>query len=99
MSWYFIVDTYIDERKGRGEYEEYIRQVKPIVEKYGGKYLVRTENLCSLNNQRTPNRAIVIQFVSKEQLDKCFSSDEYKAIMSKRMNSVESRAIIAEGLD
>lgn len=98
MSWYFIVDTYIDEQNGRGEYDEYIRLVKPIVEKYGGKYLVRTENVTSLSDKRTPNRAIVIEFASKEQLNKCFSSDEYKAIMSKRTNSVDSRAIIAEGL-
>ncbi|MDE7228908.1 MAG: DUF1330 domain-containing protein [Oscillospiraceae bacterium] len=98
MSWYFIVDTYIDEQAGRGEYDEYIRLVKPIVEKYGGKYLVRTENITALSVKRTPNRAIVIKFDSREQLDKCFSSDEYKAIMSKRTNSVDSRAIIAEGL-
>lgn len=99
MSWYFMVDTYIDEQKGRGEYDEYIQQVKPIVEKYGGKYLVRTENLCSLCNKRTPHRVIVIKFNTRENLDKCFSSAEYKDIMSKRMNSVDSRAIIAEGLD
>lgn len=98
MSWLFIVDTYIDEQNGRGEYDEYIRLVKPIVEKYGGKYLVRTENITALSDKRTPNRAIVIKFDSREQLDKCFSSDEYKAIMSKRTNSVDSRAIIAEGL-
>ena len=36
MSWYFMVDTYVDEDKGRGEYDEYIRQVKPIVEAHGG---------------------------------------------------------------
>lgn len=41
MPWYFIVDTYIDEQKGRGE---------------------------------------------------------YKAIMAKRTNSVDSRAIIVEGI-
>ena len=36
--------------------------------------------------------------VRMENGDYCFSSDEYKAIMSKRKNSVDSRAIIAEGL-
>ena len=35
MSWYFMVDTYIDEERGRGEYDEYIRQVMPIVEAHG----------------------------------------------------------------
>ena len=36
MSCYFMVDTYIDEEKGRGQYDEYIQQVKPIVESFGG---------------------------------------------------------------
>ena len=31
MACYFIIDTYIDEKAGRGLYDEYIREVKPIV--------------------------------------------------------------------
>ncbi len=99
MSWYFIVDTYIDEAKGRGEYDEYIDAVRPIVESHGGEYLVRTENLRTFCGDRNPQRAIVIRFRTKEDLDACFSSPDYKAIMAKRVNSVDSRAIIAEGLD
>ena len=99
MSWYFMVDTYVDEDKGRGEYDEYIRQVKPIVEAHGGRYLVRTEHISHLSGERTPQRAIVIRFETREQLDGCFSSPEYRAIMSKRVESVDSRAVIAEGLD
>lgn len=98
MSWYFIVDTYIDEQKGRGEYDEYIHDVKPIVESYGGEYLARTKNVCSFCGGRTPQRVILIKFDSKENLDACFSSPEYKAIMSKRINSVDSRAVIVEGI-
>jgi len=98
MSWYFIVDTYIDNNKGRLEYDDYISKVMPIVESYGGKYLVRTEQLYNFSKDRNPQRVIVIRFESKEMLDECFSSSEYKAIMSKRANSVDSRAIIAEGL-
>ena len=99
MSWYFMVDTYIDEQKGRGAYEEYIRQVKPIVESYGGRYLVRTENLSALSEERRPDRVIVIRFDSRQQLDACFSYEAYQAIMSKRTGSVDGRAVIAEGLD
>ena len=99
MPCYFIIDTYIPEENGRGLYDEYIRQVRPIVEKYGGRYLVRTETLHSLNEKRTPDRVIVIRFPSRERLDACFASPEYQAIMSKRTSSVDSRAIIAEGLE
>ena len=99
MAWYFMVDTYIDEERGRGEYDSYIRQVKPIVEAHGGRYLVRTEQVKHLSEKRTPQRVIVIRFDTREQLDSCFSSPEYRDIMSKRAESVDSRAIIAEGLD
>lgn len=99
MSWYFMVDVYIDETKGRGEYDEYIREVKPIVESYGGRYLVRTENIQPFCKERRPQRVILIRFENRESLETCFSSPEYRAIMSKRANSVDSRAIIAEGLD
>lgn len=99
MSWYFMVDTYIDEQKGRGEYDDYIWQVKPIVEKYGGEYLVRTDHPLHLSDKRTPQRIIMIKFESRELLDACFSSAEYKAIMSKRADSVDSRAVIVEGIE
>ena len=39
MACFFIVDTYIDKNKGRGSYDDYIDQVKPIIESYGGEYL------------------------------------------------------------
>lgn len=98
MAWYFIVDTYINEEKGRGEYDEYINAVKPIVENYGGKYLVRTENIQILSVERNPQRVIVVRFEDKSNLKACFASDEYREIISKRKNSVDSRAVIAEGV-
>ena len=98
MSWYFMVDTYIDGQKGRGEYDEYIRLVKPVVERYGGEYLARTDQVCGLSEKRMPQRVILIRFDTREQLDACFVSEEYCGIMSKRADSVDSRAIIVEGV-
>ena len=97
MPCYFLIDTYIPENGDRGEYDLYIEQVRPIVESYGGEYLVRTENVQSLSAKRAPQRVIVIRFPSREQLDASFASSEYRAIMAKRENSVDARAVIAEG--
>ena len=96
MSCYFVIDTYIDKGHGRGEYDEYIDKVKPIVEKYGGIYLCRTEKVTSLSPLRTPQRVIIIKFPDRERLQACFSSDEYKSIEQKRTGSVDARAVIAE---
>ena len=96
MSCFFIVDVYIDECKGRGSYDNYIEKVKPIVESYGGEYLVRTENVTALSPLRKPDRVIIIRFQSREKLDACFASDEYRRIMHERVDSVDARALILE---
>ena len=96
MSCYFIVDVYIEENKGRGAYKDYIEKVKPIVEGFGGEYLVRTEKVMSLSPLRTPKRVIVIRFPSRAKLDACFASDEYRQIMHEREDNVDARALIVE---
>ena len=96
MACFFIIDVYIDESKGRGSYDDYIEKVKPIVEKYGGEYIARTENVTSLSPLRKPDRVIIIKFPSREKLDACFSSDEYRRIMHERADSVDARAVIVE---
>ena len=62
MACFFIIDVYIDKNKGRGSYDDYIEKVKPIVEKYGGEYIARTENVTSLSPLRKPDRVIIIRF-------------------------------------
>lgn len=96
MACFFIIDVYIDKNKGRGSYDDYIEKVKPIVEKYGGEYIVRTENVTSLSPLRKPDRVIIIKFPSREKLDACFASDEYRRIMHDRVDNVDARAVIVE---
>lgn len=93
---YFIATIYTDEKKDRADYESYIKEVKPIVEGFGGRYLVRSDKVQALSGKWNPERVVLIEWESKEQLQRCFSSEEYKAISGKRENSVDSRAIIVE---
>ena len=97
MACYFMIDTYSSPDGNRGDYDDYIQQVRPIVERHGGEYLVRSEEIQALSERRTPQRVILIRFPCREALDACFASPEYRAIMGKRINSVDARAIIVEG--
>ncbi|MBR2256099.1 MAG: DUF1330 domain-containing protein [Blautia sp.] len=81
----------MDKNKGRGSYDDYIEQVKPIVESYGGEYLARSENVTALSPLRKPDRVIIIKFPSREKLDACFASDEYRRIMHERTDSVDAK--------
>ena len=59
MSCYLMIDIYIDESKGRGSYDDYIEKVKPIVERFGSEYLVRSEKVTALSLLRNPAREII----------------------------------------
>ena len=97
MACYFMVDVYIPPAGNRDEYDQYIEAVKPVVERYGGEYLARTENVQCLSDQRTPQRVILIKFPGKEELTACFASEEYRSIAMKRIRNVDARAMIVEG--
>lgn len=96
---YFVVTVYTDKSSDKREYESYIREVKPIVESFGGRYLVRTDDVIPLSEKWKPDRVIIIEWESREQLETCFDSAEYRRIAAKRENSVDSRAIIVGGED
>lgn len=93
---YFIVTVYTDKNQGRGEYEEYIREVRPLVEAYGGTYIVRSDNVTPLDERWKPARVIVIEWENRRNLERCLKSEAYRRIVSKRENSVDSRAVIVE---
>lgn len=92
---YFVATIYRDKGMNK-EYVDYMKKVVPIVEKYNGRYLIRSEKITALNADWKPDRVIIIEFETKEHLEKCFSSEEYKSIACLRENSVVSNAIIIE---
>ncbi len=99
MECYFIITTYIERNKDTSDYDEYIKLVMPIVKRYGGEYLVRTNVIENLSTNWKPDRVIIIKFRDRESLNKCFSSNEYIEIKNKRKNSVDARAIIVGGYE
>jgi len=77
-------------------YFDYIKKAEPIVKKYKGKYIVRSNKIKSLSENWKPERVVIIKFPSEEDLKKCFGSEEYRSLSSLRTKSTESKAIIVE---
>lgn len=93
---YFVATIYYDKGNDLNTYHDYINAVKPIVQKYHGRYLARSESITALSTDWKPDRVILIEFDTREQLDICFSSEEYQQIAGLREYSVDSKAIIIE---
>ena len=50
-------------------YEEYMKKVPKIIEKYGGKYLVRGGQILSDDTKWQPKRIVILEFPTKEDMD------------------------------
>jgi uncharacterized protein (DUF1330 family) len=93
MSVYMIIDSRI---KDKDKYQQYIDQVSPIVEKYGGRYHVRGGNIRSYGVWR-PERIIVIEFPTADHVQSWLTSPEYAAIAPLREKGAETNAILVNG--
>ncbi len=81
----------------RDIYAEYVKKVPAIVKKYGGRYIVRGGQITSLFGEWHPERIIVLEFNSAEQVNAWLSSPEYAGVAPLRTQSALTRAIIVEG--
>ena len=77
MSGFAILN--IDIKKPE-QYKEYIEKVKPIVEMYGGEYVVKAGETTLVEGTWTYPRTVVIKFPSYEKALEWYNSDEYKQI-------------------
>ena len=95
MTAYLIVDTKINDEVA---YEEYKIRAKPIVESYGGEYLVRGGNITVSENELwTPTRLLVVRFPSREEAENFLSCDEYAPIKAIRNKYAQTSMTIVDG--
>ncbi len=79
-------------------YEEYRKVVPALIEKYGGRYLVRGGKHEILEGTWKPGRIIVLEFPSLEHARRFYESEEYRTIKPLRANNALSNLVLVEGL-
>lgn len=88
------------------QYQQYRLKVEPLIEKFGGIYLVRSGGMAfdpdpkrkvtPVEGNWNPNRFIIVQWESLEQLQNFTASEEYKAVAKLRENSALTKSIIVK---
>ena len=87
-------------------YEQYRIKVEPIIKKYGGKYLVRSGGMAFDKDPEkkvipgegnwNPNRLIILEWASMEELQKFINSTEYQKIAELRKKSASTKSVIVK---
>ena len=95
MSAYLVVDIEVTDPE---QYEEYRRQVPPLIAKYGGKYLARGGPFEKLEGDWNPRRLVLLEFPSIERAKEFYDSAEYRPLKELRMRTTNSNLVLVDGV-
>ena len=76
----------------------YREKVPALVERHGGRYIVRTDRIETVEGDWRPERFTVVGFPDMAALRAWYFSDDYKAILPQRLAAARCRAILVEGV-
>jgi len=97
MAAYVIFDVEI---RDMTQYQEYMRQVRPVIEAAGGRYLVRGGAHKVVEGDWYPRRLVVLEFPSMAVAQDFYLSEEYQALKALRLRSSTAHsAVVVEGMD
>ena len=94
MSGYVIANINVKDPEA---YKEYVGKVKPTVEKFGGKYLVRNGEFKVIDGEWKHPRTVVIKFPTYEKALEWYNSEEYRPVKPIRLENTVTNGIIIKG--
>ena len=94
MAAYFIVNLDIHDAE---RFEAYRSGVAPLVERFGGRYLVRGGELHPVEGDFGLKRLVVLEFPSMEAARRFYDSPEYAPLLKLRQEAARSDIALVEG--
>lgn len=94
MSTYLVVDVTV---KNPELFKEYARRSQPLVEKYGGTYLVRGGEVEIQEGTWDPQRLVVVQFTGRENASSFLNDPDYRRIAAIRHEAATTNMITVDG--
>ena len=94
--YYLLVDVDIH---NIDEYKKYLDKVKPMVEKFGGQYLIKGGVIDAKETDLwKPKRIVLVKFPNKTSALKWYNSEEYRPLKNLRLNNATSNILFIEGV-
>ena len=97
MKYYGIVEIDITDRSWVADY---VKNVTPMLERYGGRYLARTSKIEMIEGERKKPQIIVLaEFPSREAAERFYQCDEYRPHLQKRQAGAKNEFLLIAGED
>jgi uncharacterized protein (DUF1330 family) len=79
--------------------EKYAAGMKPLLQKYGGRYLARAAEMETLEgDEPLPSAAVILEFPSLEQARAWYGDPEYASLIALRQSGSDAGLILMDGL-
>jgi uncharacterized protein (DUF1330 family) len=95
MPAYFLVDT--REIKDAPKIEEYKARVTPVVEKFGGRYLVIGGPFEVVEGEWRPVLPVLIEFPSMDEARRWHNSEDYRELKQLRLAATSGSGVFMAG--
>ncbi len=95
MSAYLIVELEVTDP---AKFQRYRELVPPLIEKYGGRYIVRGGGTEVLEANWEPNRIVVLEFETAQKAKELMESEEYQPVKQIRLESANTNMVLVEGV-
>lgn len=96
MAAYFLVD--LRSIKDAAAMEDYKARVAPIVQKFGGRYIVIGGPFEVVEGDYPVTFPVMIEFPTMEAARRWYDSDEYRDLKRQRLAATVSNAVLMAGV-
>jgi uncharacterized protein (DUF1330 family) len=95
MAYYVIFDVTIHDLP---KYQQYMAQIKPVIEAAGGRYLVRGGMHTVLEGDWKPTRLVIFEFPSLAAAQSFYVSPAYEPLKAMRREASSANIVGVEGV-
>jgi len=81
-----------------GKLDQYKTRVAPVVQQYGGRYVVLGGKVDLVEGAWKPTFPVMIEFPTLEQAHRWYHSEEYRELKALRLSAGRFNAIFMEGI-
>jgi uncharacterized protein (DUF1330 family) len=79
-------------------FDDYLAIVKPMIERFGGRYLTKPGSHHVLEGDWAPNRVVIVEFPDVASIREWYRAPEYQPLIALRQSAATDLMILLEGL-
>ena len=96
MAAYLLAQVEVSDMQ---QYRKYTARTPDIIEKYGGRFLVRGGEVVTLEGEVPASRIVLIEFPSLETMQEFYDSEEYQEVKELRLPASTASFLALDGVD